>query len=759
MAASAPSQEPAQAQPTPGMAAATWEPLADLLEWPANPKDHSAEHVEQIVASVTRFGWLEPVVANRRNRMLVSGHGRRLAALSLGLDLVPVRYVDLSEEDAELAALAANRIQELSGYDDSKLAALLRKHSDRDRAGLLAAGFDGSSLLAVLRRAALSGRDDRDEARKTLAERFVVPPFSVLDARAGYWTERHRAWTEILGSNGDGRAENILFRSTAARVPDYYAQKRRAESTLGRELTDEEFEAEFLKERPTGLSATGTSTFDPVLAEVIVRWFSPPRGRVLDPFAGGAVRGVVAACLGREYVGIDLRAEQIEANRAIVARGAVALLPSAGPIRYEEPADFTPKTAVVERRGRYYVLRDDLFCVAGVRGGKVRSCWALAQGAKGLVTAGSRSSPQVNIVAHIARRLGVPCRVHTPDGPASPEVLEAVKCGAERVEHRPGYNNVIVARAREDASERGWTEIPFGMECQTAVDATAKQVKAVPADARRIVIPVGSGMSLAGVLHGLAKAKRSIPVLGVVVGADPSERLDKWAPSDWRERVTLVRSELAYDDEAADATLDGLALDPIYEAKAAPYLLEGDLLWVVGRRQTAALEPSDEKAIDPVWVEGDSRNVTSLVSGEFDLVMSCPPYGDLEKYSDDPKDLSNASDADFDAAYATIIRASCARLRDHAFAVFVVGDYRDRRGLYRNFVSRTVAAFEAAGLALYNEAILATQVASAAIRGPRAFLASRKLAKTHQNVLVFVKGDPKKAVEALGPVEVDASAK
>ena len=65
----------------------------------------------------------------------------------------------------------------------------------------------------------------------------------------------------------------------------------------------------------TAQMAPGTSIFDPVLCELIYRWFAPKAGVVLDPFAGGSVRGIVAARLGLTYVGIDLRAEQVAANR------------------------------------------------------------------------------------------------------------------------------------------------------------------------------------------------------------------------------------------------------------------------------------------------------------------------------------------------------------------------------------------------------------------------------------------------------------
>jgi len=353
------------------------------------------------------------------------------------------------------------------------------------------------------------------------------------------------------------------------------------------------------------------------------------------------------------------------------------------------------------------VKRDDLFEVAGVRGGKVRTCWGLAQGAAGLVTAGSRSSPQVNIVAHVARALGIPARVHTPTGTPSPEVADAVACGAERVEHKAGYNNVIIARAREDAAARGWREIPFGMQCQDAIDWTKNQVANIPAGVKRIVMPVGSGMSLAGVLHGLRAAGRDIPVLGVVVGADPAKRLDEFAPDGWRSMVTLLNPGVGYD-AAVHAEVGGVLLDPIYEAKCARFLEPGDLLWIVGVRATAtapAPAPAAKKprapartipagGAPPVWVTGDSLNAAALLPpGDVDLVFSCPPYFDLEKYSTDPKDLSNAGTYEaFLKDYREIIRVAVSRLRANRFACFVVGDLRDSKGFYRNFVSDTIAA-------------------------------------------------------------------
>jgi hypothetical protein len=155
------------------------------------------------------------------------------------------------------------------------------------------------------------------------------------------------------------------------------------------------------------------------------------------------------------------------------------------------------------------------------------------------------------------------------------------------------------------------------------------------------------------------------------------------------------------------------------------------------------------------WRCGDARALDSIAADiEADLVFSCPPYGSLERYSDDPADLSTLDDAAFDAAYAECVDLAVARLKPDRFACFVVGDYRDSKGLYRNFPARTVAAFETAGARLYNEAVLITAVGSLPIRTGKQFASGRKLGKTHQNVLVFVKGDWRKAAEACGEVDV-----
>jgi hypothetical protein len=156
----------------------------------------------------------------------------------------------------------------------------------------------------------------------------------------------------------------------------------------------------------------------------------------------------------------------------------------------------------------------------------------------------------------------------------------------------------------------------------------------------------------------------------------------------------------------------------------------------------------------PKWVTGDSANIDKIAKGiRADLVFSCPPYADLEVYSDNPRDLSTMEYPAFRAALVDVIAKVCALLKNDRFACFVVGDARDAAGMYYGLPAHTMDAFVRAGLRLYNEAILVTAAGSLPLRTNKQFTASRKLGNTHQNVLIFVKGDPVKATAAIGEVE------
>ena len=154
----------------------------------------------------------------------------------------------------------------------------------------------------------------------------------------------------------------------------------------------------------------------------------------------------------------------------------------------------------------------------------------------------------------------------------------------------------------------------------------------------------------------------------------------------------------------------------------------------------------------PTWIAGESFNVMAkqLSKEKFDFILTCPPYHDLELYSEDPDDLSNMSYSDFVIAYSKIIKRAVYLLKENRFACFVVGEVRAKDGSYKGFVVDTVAVCIRAGLSYYNEAILITAVGSLPIRIVKQFKSGRKLGKTHQNILIFYKGDVSKIKNKYG---------
>ena len=140
----------------------------------------------------------------------------------------------------------------------------------------------------------------------------------------------------------------------------------------------------------------------------------------------------------------------------------------------------------------------------------------------------------------------------------------------------------------------------------------------------------------------------------------------------------------------------------------------------------------------PNWYCGDSNEVLEGFNKEFDFVFSCPPYADLEVYSDLEGDISNKPYEEFLRLYESIIEKSCNLLKKDGLACFVVGEVRDKKGNYIGFVPDTIRAFEKCGMKFYNEAILLNAIASASMRA-NGNMKSRKLVKVHQNILVFKK--------------------
>lgn len=140
----------------------------------------------------------------------------------------------------------------------------------------------------------------------------------------------------------------------------------------------------------------------------------------------------------------------------------------------------------------------------------------------------------------------------------------------------------------------------------------------------------------------------------------------------------------------------------------------------------------------PEWIVGDSNEALDGLFEEYDFLFSCPPYADLEVYSDLEGDISNMDYKTFLEAYESIIDKSAKLLKPGGYACFVVGEVRDKKGNYIGFVPDTIKAFEKSGLRYYNEAILLNAIASASLRANHN-MKNKKLVKIHQNVLIFRK--------------------
>lgn len=160
----------------------------------------------------------------------------------------------------------------------------------------------------------------------------------------------------------------------------------------------------------------------------------------------------------------------------------------------------------------------------------------------------------------------------------------------------------------------------------------------------------------------------------------------------------------------------------------------------------AQINEATRGEFEPKWRCGDAFDLVPKAPA-CDFLFSCPPYGNLEVYSDTPGDISNMTYPQFLERYRQIIVASVAKLRNNRFACFVVSNYRGKDNDGRqmiDFVGDTVRAFEDAGAAYYNDIILINSVGTGAMRANGSFVrGARKMVKTHQNVLVFVKGDPR----------------
>lgn len=241
------------------------------------------------------------------------------------------------------------------------------------------------------------------------------------------------------------------------------------------------------------------------------------------------------------------------------------------------------------------------------------------------------------------------------------------------------------------------------------------------------------------------------------LGLSFKEYLDKYVPDDVKEREAskvLSAGVSLLDPVMAELvcrwfglenckTFDCFAGDSVFGYVSA--YLGNEFTGVELRPEQAQLNNERVQGMTARYINDDGQNVAQHIEAESqDLLFSCPPYFDLEKYSDLPNDASNqGSYEDFIAILRNAFTAALGCLRQDRFAVIVVGDVRDKStGFYYDFVGDIKRIFKDNGVSLYNEIILIETGASTALRASR-YMESRKVAKMHQNILVFYKGRPR----------------
>ena len=130
-----------------------------------------------------------------------------------------------------------------------------------------------------------SSTGDSSPANASLNDRFVVPPFSILDTRKGYWQTRKKMWRELIGDMGESRENTLADGETNCMA------------SINK----------------------GVSLFDPVLSEIMAKWFTPEVGaKIFDSFAGDTQKGLVFGQCGYEFTGIELRQEQVDINNRVL---------------------------------------------------------------------------------------------------------------------------------------------------------------------------------------------------------------------------------------------------------------------------------------------------------------------------------------------------------------------------------------------------------------------------------------------------------
>lgn len=274
--------------------------IDDLVPAEYNPRvdlKPGDKEYDKLKRSIEEFGYVEPIIYNKRNNTVVGGHQRLKVLKDLGYTDIDVVEVDLNENDEKALNIALNKVS--GDWDNEKLAELLND-LQMDNYDVDLTGFDSDEINSLLDSMINDIEDDitenddngteikRKDYKNNLINKFGgFAPFSVLNAASGDWLNRKREWLNLGIRSEVGREAAVINKGGGLEKYDGVQSKY----------------------------VNYTSIFDPVLCEIMYRWFNIQGGSIFDPFAGGSVRGIVADTLGYKYTGIELRQEQVDANK------------------------------------------------------------------------------------------------------------------------------------------------------------------------------------------------------------------------------------------------------------------------------------------------------------------------------------------------------------------------------------------------------------------------------------------------------------
>jgi len=203
-----------------------------LIPYARNSRTHSDAQVAQIAASIREFGFTNPVLIDKDGG-IIAGHGRVLGARKLGLSEVPcIRLVHLTDAQKRAYVIADNKLALNAGWDDEMLGLELSELGD--------AGFDleliGFTQEEIDALGAENGGGEEtlgDEPKGNLSDRFMIPPFSVLNAREGWWQNRKRAWLALGIKSELGRGGGLTMDAkqvTSAGLNFYRDEKKQRQA-------------------------------------------------------------------------------------------------------------------------------------------------------------------------------------------------------------------------------------------------------------------------------------------------------------------------------------------------------------------------------------------------------------------------------------------------------------------------------------------------------------------------------------------------